>query len=84
MDFPLRVRDKFETFAVLLLNDENGDKIAVMKKRFQGDPEDITREVLKEWLVGTGVEVSWNSLISTLQKSKLPLMAKEVEMALDT
>ena len=80
---PLRVRDKFETFGVFLLNDENGDKMAVMREKFRGDPEKITMEVLREWLAGKGVEVSWDSLIATLKKSKLPLMAQQIQMALD-
>ena len=43
----------------------------------------MAREVLREWLAGKGVEVSWDSLIATLKKSKLPLMAKQIQMALD-
>ena len=84
MELPLRVRDKFETFGVLLLEDDSGDKMAVMREKFRGDPEKITMEVLREWLAGKGVEVSWDSLIATLKKSKLQLMAKQIQMALDT
>ena len=40
-------------------------------------------EVLREWLVGKGVEVSWNSLIATLKKSKNFFMAEQIQMALD-
>ena len=43
----------------------------------------ITMEVLREWLAGKGVEVSWDSLISTLTQSELPLMAQQIQMALD-
>ena len=81
MNLPLRVRENFDTFGTFLLNDETGDKIAVMK--FMGDPEKITLEVLREWLAGKGVEVSWESLIATLRKSKLQLMAEQIQMALE-
>ena len=40
-------------------------------------------EVLREWLAGKGVEVSWDSLVSTLKKSKQQLMAEQIQMALD-
>ena len=83
MELPLRVRDKFETFGVFLLNDENGDKMVVIKEDCRGISQKITMEVLREWLAGKGVEVSWDSLIATLKKSKLPLMAQQIQMALD-
>ena len=82
MDLPLRVGDRFETFGVLLLDDETGDKMAIMREKFMRDPEKITMEVLREWLAGKGVEVSWESLIATLRKSKLKLMADQIQIAL--
>ena len=83
MDLPLRVGDRFETFGVLLLDDETGDKMAIMREKFMRDQERVTMEVLREWLAGKGVEVSWESLIATLRKSKLKLMADQIQIALD-
>ena len=83
MDLPLRVGDRFETFGVLLLDDETGDKMAIIKEDCRGKPERVTMEVLREWLAGKGVEVSWESLIATLRKSKLKLMADQIQIALD-
>ena len=83
IELPLRVRDKFEVFGVLLLNDENGDKMAVIKEDCRGISQKITMEILREWLAGKGMEVSWNSLITTLKKSKLPLMVEQIQMALN-
>ena len=83
MDLPLRVGDKFETFGVLLLDDETGDKMAVIKEDCRGKTEKVIMEVLREWLAGKGVEVSWESLIATLRKSKLKLMADQIQIALD-
>ena len=79
----LRVRDQFETFGVFLLNDKDGDRMAIIKEESRGTPINITMEVLREWLAGKGVEVSWESLISTLRNSKLPLIAEQIQMALD-
>ena len=83
MDLPLRVTDQFETFGVFLLNDKDGDRMAIIKEESRGRPINITMEVLREWLAGKGVEVSWESLISTLRNSKLPLIAEQIQMALD-
>ena len=54
-----------------------------IRETFRGDPEKITFEVLREWLAGKGVEVSWESLIATLRKSKLHFMAEQIQVALD-
>ena len=43
----------------------------------------MAMDVLREWLVGKGVEVSWDSLIATLRDCELPLMAEQIQMALD-
>ena len=83
MDLPLRVTEKLETFGTFLLNDETGDKMAIMREKFMRDPEKIAIEVLRDWLAGKGVEVSGESLIATLRKSKVLLMAEQIQMALD-
>ena len=70
-------------FGTLLLQDEYGNKMENITENCRGRPERITMEVLREWLAGKGVEVSWDSLISTLTQSELPLMAKQIQMALD-
>ena len=43
----------------------------------------MAMEVLREWLAGKGVEVSWDSLIATLRDSELRLMAEQIQMALN-
>ena len=57
--------------------------MTIIRKRFQGDPEDMAMEVLREWLAGKGVEVSWDSLIATLRDCELSLMAQQIQMALN-
>ena len=54
-----------------------------IRKSFRGDPKDMGMEVLREWLAGQGVEVTWESLIATLKESELDFMAKQIQMALD-
>ena len=80
---PSRVGQRFQVFGTLLLQDEYGNKMENITENCRGRPEMITMEVLREWLAGKGVEVSWDSLISTLTQSELPLMARQIQMALD-
>ena len=70
-------------FGTLLLQDEYGNKMENITEECRGKPERITMQVLTEWLAGKGVEVSWGSLISILRKSKLQLMADQLQIALD-
>ena len=55
----------------------------IIRDNHQGRVEEMTMQVLREWLAGKGVEVSWESLIATLRKSKLKLMADQIQIALD-
>ena len=80
---PSRVASNIDDFGTFLLQDDLGNKMTVISENCRGRPEVMGREVLKDWLVGKGVEVSWDSLIATLKKSKLPLMAEQIQMALD-
>ena len=83
MKLPSRVGPKVNVFGIFLLNDDDGNKVANITERCRGDPEKIAIDVLREWLAGKGVEVSWDSLIATLRDSELSLMAEQIRMALD-
>ena len=80
---PLRVGEKFEDFGILLLNDTDGNKLAIIKDKCLKDPERIIMEILREWLAGRGVDMSWESLISVLNIMEVPLMAKQLQAALE-
>jgi hypothetical protein len=80
---PSRVGPKVSAFGTILLKDDLGNKMANIRKSFRDDPVEMAMEVLREWLAGKGVEVSWESLIATLRKSKLKLMADQIQIALD-
>jgi hypothetical protein len=55
----------------------------IIRDNHQGRVEEMTMQVLREWLAGKGVEVSWESLIATLRDCELSLMADQIQMALD-
>ena len=80
---PSRVGPKVISFGTILLKDDLGNKMANIRKRLREDPEEMVMEVLREWLAGKGVEVSWESLIATLRDCELSLMADQIQMALD-
>ena len=83
MKLPSRVGPKLQTFSTLLLQDEFGDVVPNIVEDCRGKTEKVTMEVLREWLAGKGVEVSWESLIATLRDCELSLMATQIQMALE-
>ena len=78
------VADKYKSFGTVLLNDVTGTKMAIIRDKCRGDhPERITMEILRDWLQGKGIDVSWESLIETLRKCGLSYRADQIQMALD-
>jgi len=55
----------------------------IIKKKALGDPFKMAMEVLREWLAGRGVEVTWESIIDTLRDCELTVMADQIHMSLD-
>ena len=80
---PANVSDKYEEFGIILLKDEDGKKMAVIENDFRGKAEKITLQILKKWMEGDGMSVTWESLIIALKKCNL-LLADQIEMALKT
>ena len=80
---PQWVADKYKTFGIFLLNDETGVKTAIIKAKCLSDPEEITMEILSDWLQGKGTGVSWESLIETLRNCGLSYRADQIQMSLD-
>ena len=77
---PQQVGESFDTFGTLLLRDQSG-KMESFRNRFHNDSQVITREVLREWLKGRGMKVSWENLISTLVEADLFVAAKQIREA---
>ena len=81
INLPSRVGPKYHSFGTLLLRDDFGDRVTNIVEDCRGKTEMIMMEILRQWLEGKGVEVSWKSLISTLKDCDLLFMAKQIEMA---
>ena len=80
---PSRVGPRIDVFGTYLLRDNDGNKMANIAANCQGKPESMAMEVLREWLAGKGVEVSWESLVATLKKSDLSGVTDDVQMMLE-
>ena len=72
MDLPSQVGDCYNEFGTVLLRDKYGNKMSIISEDCRGSPVKMTTEVLKEWLRRKGIEVSWESLISTLVQTLTP------------
>ena len=83
LKLPSQVAPKVDDFGTFLLKDDIGNKMTIIKTKVLGDPEKMVREVLREWLAGKGVEVTWNSLISTLRDCELQHVAEQIATELD-
>ena len=82
LKLPSQAAPKVNDFGTFLLEDDFGNKMTIIKTKAQGDPENMVREVLREWLAGKGVEVTWKNLISTLRDCELPRVAEQIKTAL--
>jgi len=47
-------RHQLKKFGILLLEDENGARIQSIIHEYSGNPEEISMEVLQEWITGRG------------------------------
>ena len=47
-------------------------------KKSEQTPEDIVTEILKKWLQGTGMPVTWQSLITSLENSAHHMLASTI------
>ena len=77
-----QVDGKYRDFGTLLLNDKRGvivDSIEIS----QHTPEDIVTGILKKWLQGGGIPVTWQSLIRALKNSGHLTLASTIKEKLD-
>ena len=66
----------YERFATLLLNDEDGVKLRVIKARTR-DTVQIVSDVITKWLHSGGA--TWRELIAILRESELVELANQIE-----
>ena len=82
-DIAEEIGTDYELFAILLLEDNNGNKIKIIEKNKRGDVVDINVEILRQWLRGKGRRpVTWQTLIQCIRDSKLTVLSERIESSL--
>lgn len=82
-DIVAEIQNNHEHFGTLLLEDTNGNVVKGIVKARNGDPVDITVEILRQWLEGKGkLPVAWQTLIKCLRGAKLNVAADSIDGAL--
>ena len=66
---------KYYDFGICLLQDSYGTKMSIIEKDHKSDTLGIVREIVRLWLNGEGVPVSWESLVSVLRDIELARVA---------
>ena len=82
IDVVARTAVKYGRFGILLLNDETGSTISIIKKAKGSDPEEITNEIFSRWIEGEGRDDeprSWSTLVKYLRQVELNTVADEIE-----
>ena len=82
-DLVAEIKNDYQIFGTLLLKDDIGNILAGIEKAKQGNPEDITVEVMHQWLQEKGrMPVTWETLAKCLHEAKLNAVAGYIENAL--
>ena len=81
LKIPKWVGSQYIMFGTQLLQDHDGTKVDTIMNTFptRKSPSAITREILQEWLGGCGKPPTWKSLIDTLKKYSLYVLAERTE-----
>ena len=77
-----QVDGKYRDFGTFLLNDKTGAIVDSIEKS-QHTPEEIVTGILKRWLQGTEMSVTWQSLITSLENSGHLTLASTIKEKLD-
>ena len=83
-DILTEIQNEHKRFGTLLLKDDSGNIIkGIEKASTNGNPVDITVEILRQWLQGTGrLPVTWQTLVECLRDAKLNVAADYIEGAM--
>ena len=79
LQVPQQVGNSYSMFGIILLNDQKGSRLQALKKACLGDPEDTMLSILREWLQGKGLPVTWESLFQTLRYINLSVLADQIQ-----
>ena len=73
-----KVTDQYRMFGILLLNDEDGCRLAELDNDCQGKCQPILLKILSDWVRGRGRPLTWEVLIETLRSCELNELADHI------
>ena len=74
------IANEYQHFGILLLKDKNGNRIKSIERAKLQSPVDITVDILRQWLYGSGrLPVTWQILVECLKEAKLHTAAEYIE-----
>ena len=80
IDIPQKIGGHYKNFGMLLLNDDDGNKVTNIEISKRGNPVDITVEILYQWRQGKGkLPVTWQTLVECLRATSLNVLADEID-----
>ena len=83
LEIPREVGGNYHTFGIFLLNDQTGGIVDTFREQYHGDAESVVRRILREWLEGRGLPVTWDSLINALRDTNLLTMVHRIQAVLN-
>ena len=70
----------FQNFGIIILKDDDGDRIDAIMREHQNRVEDINKSVFRSWVKGEGLKpVSWATLVDVLQEIGLNMLARDIK-----
>ena len=79
LNIPERVGVACEKFGYLLLDDKNGDQVAIIKEDSKHQTETIVTRILRKWIRESPTPATWDNLIAVLRNIKLSTLADDVK-----
>ena len=77
LDIHKGVGPNYKIFGTFLLRDETGMVVEGIRDCYR-TPQNITLQILQEWLIGRGESITWQSLVQALRSSDLNVLADRV------
>jgi len=79
INIPQQIGTKHFQFGVLLLNDETGAEVNAITTKYWDNAEQISFEILRQWIRGKGKPLSWETLIDVLKAIGLNFLASDIQ-----
>ena len=77
MSIVKEIGTNYEQFGILLLKDEYGKRVEIVKHDEQKVAR-IINQILRQWLEGTGLKPTWGTLLKVLKMMKMNSLAENV------